>query len=301
MDVVTTLDLPATPAPSSSERSTSIHVESRSALSRAWHPRAATLELERRRTDGRLVMSVEHDPDVGYLVYAPHNGRHLVANDGSRIRSVLPRAAPWRWQRLVVAQVLPLAATLQGLELLHASAVEWRGRALGFVARAGTGKTSVAAHMVASGGGLLTDDVLAVERTERGVAAHPGVATISIDSAELDGMSPLERARLGRCVGRADKLVLTADVVDHPPPLASLYFLERPSSGALTIERVEPDPIRILAHSFNLYVRTPERIVNQLETAAQLAGTVGLFSVRIPIGSGARDVAAAIVEHAERA
>src|SRR5262245_11969164 len=102
-------------------------------LDGAWRSGTAERVLERRRRDGRLVMAVDHHPDLGFRVYAPHNGRHLVSPDGARIFSTRPVRALWRWQRLLLAQVLPLAATLQGLELLHASAVGWRGRTFGLV------------------------------------------------------------------------------------------------------------------------------------------------------------------------
>lgn len=276
-------------------------MERRSAadVGREWSPRSATRVLERRFRDGRLVMSVDHDPDVGYRVYAPRNGRHLVSPDGSRILSALPPVAPWRWQRLLFAQVLPLAATLRGFELLHASAVESNGKTFGFVARAGTGKTSTAAHVVAAGGTLLTDDVLALEIVDGGIVGHSGVPTLSIDDAELERMSPAGRARVGAALGRADKLVLSADVAPRARPLDSLYFLERPTSGALRIERRDPDPLLLLANSFNVYVRTPDRIVNQLDVASRLAESVPVHTVRIPDGTTAVQVARAVTEHVE--
>jgi hypothetical protein len=278
-----------------------VGMERRSAdeLDRMWRPRKATRVLERRWRDGRLVMSVDHDPESGYRVYAPWNGRHLVAPDGGRIRSALPPSSPWRWQRLLFAQVLPLAATLQGLELLHASAVEWHGKTVAFVARAGTGKTSTAAHVVASGGTLLTDDVLALEIVDGAIVGHSGVPTLSIDRAELARMSADGRARVGAALGRADKLVLAVPVSPRARPLDGLYFLERPSAGELRVERRDPDPFLLLANSFNLYVRTPERIVNQLDVASRLAETVPLFTVRIPVGAAASDVARTVTEHAE--
>ena len=80
------------------------------------------------------------------------------------IRSALEDREHSRWQRLMFAQALPLAATLQGLALLHASAAEIDGRAFGFIASSGAGKSSLVVHLVATGDTrLLTDDVLALE------------------------------------------------------------------------------------------------------------------------------------------
>ena len=113
-------------------------------------------------------------------------------------------------------------------------------------------------------------------------------------------MSPAGRDRLGAPLGRADKIVLAPDVVGTPTELGSLYFLERPTPGTLRIEPLAPDPLRLLANSFNSYVRTPERIVNQLAIAARAVEVVPLFSVGIPSGTAASQVALAILEHAER-
>lgn len=270
-----------------------------SELDGAWCPRRAERVLERRWSDGRLVMSVDHHPELGYRVYAPHNGRHLVAPDGTRIFSTRPVHARWRWERLLFAQVLPLAATLQGLELLHASAAEWNGLRFGVVGPSGAGKTSVAAHVVASGGHLVTDDVLALEESGSVAVAHPGPRSLSVHPAELARMSSSGRRRLGPRVGRAEKVVFAAKVAVEAVPLSRLYVLERPSRGRLRIEALAGDPVRLLANSFNTYVRSPERIVNQLAVLHRLVQSVPTFSVRIPSGEDAAGVARAVIAHVE--
>ena len=271
-------------------------------VDRYWRSAGSARVLERRRSDGRLVMSVDHDHGLGYRVAAPRNGRHLIAPNGETILSALPSTASWRWQRLLLAQVLPLAATLQGLELLHASAVVLDGHALGFVAPSGTGKTSTAAHAVAAGGTLLTDDVLALELVGDGIEAHPGTTRLSIDPSELGRMSAAGRQRLGSRLGRADgKDVLAVEVVEQRVPLGTLYFLERAASGRLRIEPLASDPVRLLANSFNTYVRTPRRVMTQLATVAQLAATTRMYAVGIPPGADAAGVARGILQHTERA
>jgi hypothetical protein len=281
------------------DRTVVIEPRSTAALDRAWRGGTATRVLERRRSDGRLVMAVDHSPQQGYRVYAPRNGRHVVSPDGNRVASALPPIARWRWQRLLFAQVLPLASTLQGLELLHASAVEWQGRTIAFVARAGTGKTSTAAHIVASGGTLLTDDVLALEEIDGVLFGHSGVPTLSVDEAELERMTPEGRKRLGTPMGRADKLVLSVPLATRANRLDALYFLVRTAAGGFEVERLDADPVRLLANSFNVYVRTPERIVNQLAIAAHLAETVPVYRVRIPVDVAATDVASGVLSHVE--
>ena len=58
---------------------------------------------------------------------------------------------PGEWQRFLIAQVLPFAAALHGLEVLHASAVTVAGRALALLGPSGAGKTSLALALCRTG------------------------------------------------------------------------------------------------------------------------------------------------------
>lgn len=269
-------------------------------LVRQWRPRDPSTFIERRYADGRLSMTVDYDERCGYLIYAPWYGRYLVAADGRSILSAMPNVPLWRWQIVLYAQALPLAATLQGLELLHASAVLLDGKLLAFSAPSGTGKTSVATHLVAEGAVLLTDDVLAVERSGEGIVAYPGAPLTKISTTEMAVVPREARSRLGTRVGRNDKILLRTPLPVEPQPLRGIYFLRRsPAIRRLAIEPVDPDPLRLLAHSFNTYVRTRERVVNQLAVHAGLVASVPLFSVSIPPSAPARQAARAVSAHAE--
>jgi hypothetical protein len=227
-------------------------------------------------------------------------GRHIVSLDGQHVVAALPHLSPWIWQRLLFAQVLPLAATLQGLELLHASAVVLDGRTIAFSAPAGTGKTSVAAHLVASSASLLTDDVLALEVSNDGLLAHSGAPLLAVADAELKAMTKEGRARLGVAIGQSDKVIFRTNVAPQTRGLDAICFLERgPEVERLTIERIEPDPIRALSHCFNTYVRSQQRVVTQLAVCERLVESVAMFSVAIPPSHSAYDVAAAIRTHPE--
>src|SRR3989442_11817301 len=110
-------------------RSTGLRDADRSELEALWPHDEITALVDRRTPSGRLVMSVDLHPRIGYRIAAPGHGTHIVSPDGTDVVSAVAAVSPWRWQRLLFAQVLPLAATLQGLELFHASAVEHAGRA----------------------------------------------------------------------------------------------------------------------------------------------------------------------------
>src|SRR5262249_4538654 len=103
----------------------------------------------------------------------------------------------------------------------------------------------------------------------------------------------------GTQVGKIDKILLSPPMLDLPQGLDRVYFLRRSQSpGPLRIDRCAPDPLRLLAHSFNTYVHSGARVVNQLAVHAGVVETVGMFTVAIPPSCPAVKVAAAVRTHA---
>lgn len=300
------LEVPATaPIPiaaangRSSGRAVAWEIVSDDELAAAWNAQEAVSLLDRRHRSGRPMLAVDHHQVLGYRISAPGFGRHIVSGDGRRVLSVLPNVTPWRWQRLLFAQVLPLAANLQGLEVLHASAVELEGRAYAFVAPSGTGKTTVAAHLIARGASFVTDDVFAVETTDAGTLAHAGAGVASIDPRELRAMSREGRNRLGVVVGRSSfKILVAVDPVPYALPLEGLFFLERDRSATRVEieEQGSPDPALLLSSAFIPYLDDRQRLLRHLDACARLAATARVFRVRVP-GSRPAPAVASEVEH----
>ena len=89
---------------------------------------------------------------------------------------------------------------------------------------------------------------------------------------------------------------------EHPLPLDRLYFVERGSrtGGVAAIEDVT-DPGLVLGATFNLVVRTEERLTRQLELASQVAAGAGLHRLAIPAGVGPDETAAAVEAHVQEA
>ena len=290
-------ELPAAPGLDGNPRVT-LELVDDSAVKRAWPARDAERVLERIRPNGRPMMVVERHEELGFHIWAPYYGRHLVSSDGTDIRSALPAVSPWRWERLLFAQVLPLAAALSGRELFHASAVALDGGAVAFVGLSGAGKSSIAAHLVAQGAGLVADDVLALERTPSGVSSHPGSGLAGVAPHELASMSSAERARLGRRVGSADKTYLAVPIVAGALPLRALYFITRTDLEDVEIAPSESVPTRLLGSSFIAYLRSPEHLVEHLDVCTHIAATVPILELSVPPTAMARDVAAVVEEHA---
>jgi hypothetical protein len=264
----------------------------------SWQKEGSRSAVELRYPDGRPFLDIRAHPEAGFRIHAPRYGLHLVSRDGTRVASALPRNNPLGAQRLLFAQTLPLAAALQGLEPLHASAVALDGHALAFTAPSGTGKSSLAAHLVAAGAGFLTDDVLALERRDGGVVAHPGAARLNLAPAELSATTRAGRARLGGRVGRGDGKVVLEPRPGAPARLAALYRLSRGGSTTRVREHDPPEPLPILASAFLPYLRTPGRLRNQLDVCEAVVTTVRSFELELPPALGAREAAELVLEHA---
>ena len=280
-------------------RNATLQHVARGKLEALWPGEEIVSLVDRRTPSSRLVMSVDSHPQAGYRIAAPGYGTYIVSPDGTAILSAVAAVSPWRWQRLLFAQVLPLAATLQGLELFHASAVEHAGRALGFVATSGTGKSSLAAHLVSRGARYVADDVLALEPGRAGTLAHPGPAVASVHTSELRSLGTAA-ARIGSVIGRSDKLQLAVETATGPRPLAAIYFLERLGAGDFAIEEtVPPDPSLLLGITYISYLQTPEFLLGHLDACATIARGARAFHVRVSAELGAGDLAAAIERHVE--
>jgi hypothetical protein len=249
----------------------------------------------RRFADGRPAFAVERTADA-YRVRAPRHGVHVVAGDGHTIRCARHSGGDWSWQRLLYAQALPLAVQLQGLHVLHASAVCVGDSAVAFLAPSGTGKSTLAANLVARGHGFLTDDVLAVAGSS--LTAHAGPQLFGVGVDAYDRLSEEGRSALGRPIGQLDKIYLATPIHRESAPLRRLYFLERGDAAELEIhEQVPPQPASLLGGFFLPYLQTAQRLVANLELCDALATRTRVFTVRVPSTPSPEDVASAIEAH----
>jgi hypothetical protein len=239
------------------------------------------------RDAGRVLLSVDHDEERGYLLDAPGIGAALVAPDGMAVRCARTGAAE-DWEAVLVGQVLPLAATLRGLEMFHAAGVEIAERSYLLCAQQGTGKTSLATHLVMSGAALLSDDVVAVDD---GLVAHAGAVVLHVREAELErleGRALPGLERIGSVRGRA---TFVPERTARSRPLGGILLLERAGEGAEIEPVSSPDPRSLLASTFNLSVRTPERLLRHLDLTSRMAAAVPMTRVRILPGRAAGELA----------
>jgi hypothetical protein len=267
-------------------------------LERRWSGSAAPAERMRELDDGESVLlTVDRREGVGYLLDATGVGRVLVALDGAE---VLCAPAPERpdWAFVLSAQALPLAATLRGLEVFHAAGVVVDGGAVLFAGAPGAGKSWLAAAFLRRGAALLSDDAVALERGEGdAVRAHPGVGALYLREAEHERLSGAERDELGSAAAFATRQRYGPGVVAGAVPFRALFLLERAESGLAIEPLAAPDPFELLAATFNLSVRTPERLTRQLDMVAALIAAAGVYRLRVLPGTDASRLAEAVAGH----
>jgi len=245
-------------------------VEDAEALS--WPP-GAELVSDERQPDGTVNFRIEASPEAGYRIWGPIYGANVLSGDGLRLRAAAGAGGIQAWQRLLIAQVLPFAAVLRGLEVLHASAVVIDEGAVAFLGQSGSGKTSLALALCRQGAGFLADDVLALERMDDELVGHPGAPVAGIDRGEAD--------RLRRLEGGGEREVLSVDsreqvarmpAIAESAPLRALFFLDRRPDGPAE-PRFEPaaDSQMLLAATFNLVLAGPRRLEGLLDVCALAA------------------------------
>ncbi len=280
-------------------RRTAIELVSARALDSGWRGTDAVRLHERRDTQGRVRLTVDEHPVLGYRLDAAAYGRYVLARDGGVVRCAPRRIPAWRWQSFLIGQLLPAAAVLQGLEILHASAVIIAGWAVALTGHSQAGKSSVAINLLRRGTPFLADDIVALEPAGTHVLAHPSPALTSVRHAEASAIGPHELGRLGPTIGRDDHEVrLRIRRSAAPAPLGVLYAIDRGGDAVKTTFEPASDASPLLSNPFSSYIRTSERLTRQLDVYAHVTRTTAVFRVAVPPAVDAATLAWSVHEHA---
>jgi hypothetical protein len=291
-------------APASAARPVSLEIVPHAMLERpspgrGWEP----LRRQQIDRDGRMLALDEHR-EHGYWMHVDGFGSHLIARDGRRILMAPAAVEPWRWQRLLTAQVLPIAALAQGVELFHASAVALGSSVLAFTGRSGAGKTTLASQLMIAGATFVCDDALAVEQISGDMIAHPGPALMNLRDCAARPLSVEERGELGTDLGcdeAGPRLLVRRKATALP--LRALYVLRRRagSNGGVLVNRLSPPKADLLLGAgFATALRPSARLIRRLDLCAQLAARTAVFAIEAPAQAGPKVVADAVLGHARR-
>jgi hypothetical protein len=233
-------------------------------------PSDARMISAQRESDGTIAIRIDAHREAGYQLSGPRYGRHVISSDGRRLRCMPQCAAQEDWQRFMIGQVLPFAAAVNGLEVLHAAAVGFGRRALALVGPSGAGKTSLALALCALGGVLLADDVLALERREQQLFAHPGTPAVGVTHREAERLGGRLAGALTLAVNERERLI-KVPLGAYPLPLRAVLFLE-PGSECPIEPKFEtvPGAGALLSSTFNFVLDDSKRLVRLLDVS-QLA------------------------------
>jgi hypothetical protein len=261
---------------------------------------AAERLADERGPDREVVFQIDRHAD-GYRLGGPRYGETTLNGTGSRARGAPGDGGPEEWQRFLVAQVLPFAAVLQGLEVLHASAVSIAGEAVAMVGLSGAGKTSVALALSREGGEFLADDVLAVERRGERILCHPGAPMAGLESREEERLRDAGGVGLDTLAVNARESVVRVPTAARPVPLAAVFVLDRRPDGPAEPSFEALDGARLLlGSSFNLVLKDKRRLerlldlfalvsrgrVERIRTDRELDATALAASIAARLGGG---------------
>jgi hypothetical protein len=226
------------------------------------------------------------DPEVWTLRYA--GLCEAILDRGSRRVTVHPAKGADRGIVALIAAggVLTHALVAEGRLMLHASAVEWQGRAVAIVGASGAGKSTLAALLCAAGAHVVADDALRCDPTPAGARCFPGIPVLRLrpDAASLAETIP--SARKGRA---ADGRVSVAPECVEGPLEVAAVIAPLPSWDAQRLEIARLDAMNALIELIRhprLAVdwRDPEPLRRAFHLAGELTESVPVYRATIPWG-----------------
>lgn len=221
----------------------------------------------------------------GYVVRFPNVCDAEVSEDLSTVRLIVPSAEQKEVARLLfIGGVMTMILTLGGGCVLHGSAVEMDGDAIGFIGAPGAGKSTMAAMACAVGARLITDDVLRVVPRPEGWRCPTGSTQLRLREA-ASTLVPLLEGTVDETLD--SRTGVSLPLPDAEWPLKALVF-PAPSrtTDALDMTRLgEHDALmRLTSFPRVLGWRDPRVLAQTFRWNARLAREVPCYTAVVPWG-----------------
>ncbi len=230
---------------------------------------------------------------IGYLLRFVGLADFELATNGLWIECTpLPGTPIDTITHLLLDQVVPIALSMRGNLVIHASAVEIQRSAVAFVGRSGRGKSTLAASFALQGFRLMSDDclLLAERQSELMVMpTYPGVRLWEDSIQMLFAQTPA----LGRVAHYNNKkrLALNNGQVHFyrgRAPLRRMYFVADPAETVgkqpITITALSAREafMELVAHSFKLNVDERSMIAREFHLLNRIATLPLFFRLSFP-------------------
>lgn len=215
----------------------------------------------------------------------------LISPDGGKIACRSLGNTSWEaFHTYLLGQVLSHALLKRGIEHLHATAVVGDEGAVGFVGDCGYGKSSLAAAFLKAGHRLLTDDLLVLKDAGRGFWAYPGPPRIKL-------FPEIAQAFMGESLNGIPMNPFTPKLIiplgpdracAKPCTLKAIFVLRPPKpefqGKRVSIRTLSPRGafLALIANTFNVIVKEPERLKGLFALAAALAASIPIKSLSYP-------------------
>ncbi len=231
---------------------------------------------EIRMPEGDL-WSQHFETESGYLVRYPHLADFEIASDGRSVTCLpVPGMTEESPNHIYLNQVLPLAQSVQGKLVLHASAVEIGDRAVAFAGWSGWGKSTLAADFSVNGFRFLTDDGLVLEPCAGRYRVLPSHPSIRLWKDSEEALVPAGAAT-ALPLGEGSKVRFLAgngiEFCDAPRELHRVYFLGDAIATGISIRRMGAAEALIACtmHSIVLNIEKKPLLASYFDEMARMA------------------------------
>lgn len=241
--------------------------------------------------------------ETGYRLHHACTADYDITASGDITCFPRPDVDDLQLQNDLTGRVMPVVLHGSGMLCLHGSGVLLGGKAVGFLADSGVGKSTLALALVRAGAPLITDDTFAVDLTSTAVV-RPGIPQLRLrsdSSRRLSASSIPDRSKF-------DGKHIFGDFgpprrVQSPMPLGALYVLApvRAEPGDDEVRReLMPASRAVMAliqHAkIGMLLRGAEAPI-VLERAIEVARQTPVYSLRVPRDFDRLDAVVAQLAH----
>lgn len=242
---------------------------------------------------GRAVVSREE-----VVIRSVRIGDYWIARGEELVVAPVPGRSLADVASLLMGAALGAALHQRGALALHAGAVSRDGRAVLFLGRSGSGKSSSVAALARRGFTILDDNIAVLTEHGREVVVEPGVAELRLVNDAVYPSGCGEPAPFLRGLGKS-RAAIQSHFQPSPVTLSAIYVMTpvavatpavRPMTRAEAFGAAQ-------THVFCRHLRSLEQERQMFPALARLVATVPFAELQRPLSTSDHGLVADVVEH----